>query len=463
MIARLIRWALAPILALALASPGLAQVDPVARGLGAASLSGVNRTTLNEKLRVAMNRAAAFNPEDADVATGVTMSVAGTLDASLTKSYVAGTDYQQFGWTGGKPTLDNSVRIQMPVASLAPANGNLSSTLPATPSYNANGWEMKFWSDSPLIQIRMGGNTARGFRVVVDGRYVTKSITNYAANSSANYITLDFAGVYKPRRIELHAGGADEFVAAYVMPLASIWPPATPGVTAVTFGDSYGEGQGISPAGATQAWPKLTGRMMGWDEVRQFNVGSTGYLSDNGGLRSTLRTQLASIMTLNSDLVPADVGVVVIGNGYNDLSFGGSAVQAEVAIVLPMIRTMFPNARIVVLGSWAGARGPGSSTVSIEQGIQAAFNAWGDPNSDFIPVSPVASSSASWFWGTGYVGATNASGNSDRLVGTDGTHPTVAGQEVIARRIASALRASWARLGPLAANDNDRSVTVLAA
>jgi hypothetical protein len=460
----IIRRVSAIALALLAAAPAIAQVAPsplngteVVRVIQNGSTKSLTVSQINNtvaaKLKRAASRAAASNPEDAPENTEATLAMATTADATLTRVYggVAGgtaltgtplTSVSRF--TGGRVTLDASSRFVVPVASVGPAiNGNVASLLPATPSYSAWGWENEFGTDATRVQIRMAGFTSHAVRVLVDGRYVSKTPLAFAANSSGNYLTIDFAA-RKPRTIQIQGMQNDQIVTVAVGPTASLWRVAAAQDRIVAFvtGDSYSEGTGATYPGL-YAWDKIAGRQLGWGDTRQLAVGQTGFLSNAGGLRSTIRQQVANWFTVNSDLTGADVDVVVVAGGFNDYVSTPALVHPEVLLTLQTIRAACPNAIIFVLGSHSGARGPDAQTLAIDGAIQAGFAAWADPRSAFIAN---ASDLSPWTFGTGYTGATNGSGNSDVTIAADGSHPSDLGHVILEQRFVSAYRAALGRM-----------------
>lgn len=211
------------------------------------------------------------------------------------------------------------------------------------------------------------------------------------------------------------------------------------GALALCTGDSYSEGTGASIPGLF-AWTKILGRKMGWTDVRQVAVGSTGYLSNGGGNRKTIRGQIADWGVVNSDISMDDVAAVTVAGGYNDYSQPNMAtlLQSEVLATLQAIRAKCPNAVIFVYGSHTGARGPDATTIQVENLIKAAFNQWGDANSYFIPI---ATASPPWITGTGNTSSPKGDGTADTLISPDGSHPNDAGHAVIADKATAATRA----------------------
>ena len=400
-------------------------------------------------LKAANTAAVSANPEDqAADGTLATITMGATADAALTKihSGVAGANSAMPSvarFTGGRYALESNNRAIFPVANAAPASGSLSALMPATPGYSAWGHETTFSYTGSRLQFRLSGNTVRGWRVRVNGKYVSKAATMNQANSSSNYLTLDFP-TSGAKTIVLEGSGSDQVVHIAMAPGDTIAQVASPPATVISLntGDSYSEGTGATIPGLF-AWVKIAGRRLGETDIRQVAVGSTGYLSNNAGARKTIRQQVADWPIVNSDINMSDVAKVRVAGGYNDYSQANIAtlLQPEVLATLQAIRTMCPNAVVMVYGSHTGARGPDATTIQVENLIKAAFDQWGDANSYFIPV---ATASPAWITGTGYVGATNGSGTSDTLISADGSHPNDAGHKVIGDKSVAAERAIYA-------------------
>ncbi len=424
---------------------GSPRTSPITATLTAAATT----SAMLARLKRANTAALASNPEDqAADATLATITMAATADASLTKihSGVAGTNPAMPAvarFTGGRYALESNNRAIFPVANAAPSNGSLSALLPATPGYSAWGYEKEFEYTGSRLQFRLSGNVARGWRVRVNGKYVSKSATMNQANSSSNFLTLDFPTAAK-KVVVLEGSGSDQIVHIAMAAGDTIAQVASPpeGAISLNTGDSYSEGTGATIPGLF-AWVKIAGRRLGETDIRQVAVGSTGYLSNSGGNRKTIRQQVADWPVVNSDINMADVAKVRVAGGYNDYAQANmpTLLQPEVLATLQAIRAMCPNAVVMVYGSHTGARGPDATTIQVENLIKAAFNQWADPNSYFIPI---ATASPPWITGTGYVGATNGSGTSDTLISADGSHPNDAGHKVISDRSVTAERAIYA-------------------
>lgn len=400
-----------------------------------------------EKLRRAAQRALAFNSDDADIATGVTMTVNAATDATLTNSYTASANLDLFRFAGGNVIANSSgSSLYFPVSSVAPAtNGNVGSVDTIPDDQQAWGWRAEFETDASKVEVRLGSSTGDRFRVLVDGRYVSKT-PSYGLNYVA-YVSLDFSAVRRPRIIGVEGSDTNTFRGVSVGATANLWRPqrSPDRIVALCTGDSYSEGQGTSPSPGVLGFPQMLGRMLGWTDVRQVAVGGTGYFNTGpSGARSKLYDQIDRWMTVNSDLRPDDVDVVMCLSGYNDYpaisgtTYTPAEIAAEALRCWRKMRTLLPGALIIVGGPHSGNRGPDQRTIDIEAALAAAFGVWVDPLSAYVPLAP--STARAWISGTGRVNATTGSGNADVMIATDATHPTELGHQLYARRFASEIR-----------------------
>lgn len=407
-------------------------------GGAAAVLVGPAKTrVLIDRLKRASARAAASNPEDAPLASGVTLTQSATTNAGLTKVLDLNNGLaSRVRMTGGKATPNGLTALYFPVSSVAPStSGNMANV---NSLYNGFGWEIEFDTDSPIVETKFIGFTAPGyaFRVIVDGQYVSYTATNHANNNTNNFITLDFAGVRKTRTIKFECAAQVAFRAINVVPNSQVSFPtgSADKVVGLFTGDSYSEGQGA--LSFINAWPKSAGRRLGITDVRQVAVGATGYLSDSNGTRKKIANQISDWFTVNSDIAVADVGYVFVAAGYNDYSpvsgttYTPSQIATEALADWLAIRALLPNAVIAVLGVHCGCRGPDTRTTDIETALASSFATWADGNSLFVPV---ATATPPWFVGDGsllpaftgaLVAATSAT-LSSVFVGSTGTYNIV--------------------------------------
>jgi hypothetical protein len=153
--------------------------------------------------------------------------------------------------------------------------------------------------------------------------------------------------------------------------------------------------------------------------MRTPSIGGTGFLVGTVAsvTYNTYRQRLAGMTAYSPS---ADV--VFAAMSFNDVSAGFTAAQiaAEAALLFPALRAAYPDALIVGVGLSPKNTGPSAAYIAVEAAAIAAFQAWADPFSAFIPVATAASP---YLFGTGAVGATNGSGNTDVYLSADVVHP----------------------------------------
>jgi hypothetical protein len=342
--------------------------------------------------------------------------------------------------------------VAMPVSSWAPAtNGNISSLVGASsPGLTTDqvAWShaAEIVTDALKAEFCLYNSSNRKVMFQVDGQYVDFTGSTSASGSNADtYFELTFA-TRKVRRIRvlmssLLTTGMTMLKAIRVSATCSFWKPNLQNVLrAGWITDSYGEGTNgsatIYPI-PNAAWPVLASELLGIRDCRQLSAGGTGYLANNSGTRSTLRNQLAKFWA------QAPFDLLVLGHGYNDTAQSASAVTAEALYCLQQIRAANAGVPIVVLGTQAGATGPGASTLTTEAAVAAAVASFADPLCKFAPVSTDV---PTWLNGTGFSGSTNSTGNSDVYVDTDHIHPTIVGAEYLSFRTALGVRKAVASM-----------------
>lgn len=361
-----------------------------------------------------------------------TVTVSTTTDATLgpVQAFASNGVMTSFGlnnvaWMGGAPVPKSAdVFVMQPVSSSAPSTGNLVGYAGAGITSDMNQWNagIEIMDDGATVEFSAYvPETTRKIMFQVDGQYVDKAGTS-VASAGTNYFKLAF-GSTKDRRIRMltscaqGGNGPTLLIGLRSSPLASVWKPDQSDVlTCKVFGDSYAEGTPLAYGVPNATWCSLMCELLGIRNCLQHAVGTTGYLNDGAG-RSRLRVQIAQSITQQG---PAP-DIIVVAHGYNDYTATPSALTVEVAYCLGLLRALYPNVPIVVFGAQAGARGPDTQTIGIENAIAAGVAAFNDPLCKFAPYS---TATPAFLNGTGYVGATNSSGNSDILIGPDATHPT---------------------------------------
>jgi lysophospholipase L1-like esterase len=396
-----------------------------------------SKTDTIRRLRSSFQRAYNKNPEvSAVMAPPPTLTAGTTADGSLGKTYVAGTMQNQMTVTGGKFYYSTTNSRGCVVTQNRSGDGG-NAAIVASPSpamvlgdHCIGPYYYKFMTDAPKLQPRFApSTTGYPMRIIVDGLYVDLVGSDFITN---NYLTIDF-GSRKPRLIEFECQYPMTFFSIAVDSLSRIWKPVpVDTVRAVITGDSHTEcDSGLTGTVWSGCSPVMARELGIWD-MCVASVGGTGYLHmGTSGLRKTIRSQMDDWVQNGS------YHMITFAGGYNDTGDVVSNVQAEALLCWQKARQYQPNAFIVVFGIWGSATGPSSGVTTLETALQATFTAWNDNFSVFIPVSTAAEA---WEFGTGKIGTTNGSGNSDVYVSSDGVHCGVVGHKQRGERLANAIR-----------------------
>ncbi|MDF0540749.1 SGNH/GDSL hydrolase family protein [Sphingobium sp. H39-3-25] len=278
-------------------------------------------------------------------------------------------------------------------------------------------------------------NSGSGFRVICDDYYIGSDTPTVFSLANGTYITVNFAvGGLHTVVIERQTNGAIE---AILKPTTTqLWKPREAPLKALALTDSYGN---TTLNFEHDSLYRIASHFMGWSLVAQIQ-GGTGHVNPSAtagfsrfGSEDRMRYVTAQ---------PYDV--VLLGGGLND-SLGSMAgsVYANVLEHLRAIRDAQPEALIIVLGAFGAATGPSTganSITEVELSIRSAVMAMCDSAILFIPISTTIDENRPWLFGTGRVGATNNTGNSDIYIGPgDNTHPNQAGHLYLGQRLADAV------------------------
>lgn len=356
-----------------------------------------------------------------------------TIPAGLTRPFshnVVEAD-SWFYVEGGKPFENGSVnRIGHYNAVQGPTGGNGS----LNDGKRLNFWRASVLTDAPKLAFGVAPVTAAvKYRFLVDGQYadLTGIGTTATTGLTREYLQLDFAGVRKLRMITIEGDRTCAIKQLQISLFDRLQKPNLNKPKVVWLGDSYPEGAAATLYSNGIA-PQL-GDYLGVS-IQAAGVGATGWVQTVSPVY-TFGQRLADLSLMG------EPDMVILQASLNDRLQNATDVQAACAAFLPQVRTLLPNSVICVIGAFPGALTP-AAVSGTENAVKAAFASWADPNSFFVPISTVsiASTAAPWVDGTGKVGGTNGSGNSDFYTASDGVHLSdPAGTDYSARMLAQAI------------------------
>jgi acyl-CoA thioesterase I len=175
---------------------------------------------------------------------------------------------------------------------------------------------------------------------------------------------------------------------------------------------------GVGPGAATRSWAVLLAHMLHWDAVVD-GVAGAGYVRAGFGGLGPVAAELTRIGL--RALAPS---LVIIQAGHDDIGVPVRAEQRRVRQAIALIRAQAPYARIALITVFTAdhsrfaRRYAAAAAHRTDQAIVAAATA---ADHDVIIMDPLA---ARWAFARS----------------PDGLHPTVAGSEWIARKVAGVLR-----------------------
>lgn len=245
-------------------------------------------------------------------------------------------------------------------------------------------------------------------------------MTSLPSDGSTYYIRYTFASSAQ-RRIRVNQSGGT--VTAVYYPATSGWICGEPYAykRMIVLGDSYTDGaNGIS---TTQTFPSdLMNYYVNLD-VWPSGSGGTGYIANSDGNYVNFQARV------QSDVISNNPDIVMVAGGINDLGYPSNQLYAAASELYATLTEALPSSTILVVGPWWPRSIPvDTNEIAGSEAIEAAANAAGLP---FI--QPAGNNPNPWI--TGYY-SVPGSGNAPIFIGSDGTHPTVAGHAFLAANLA---------------------------
>lgn len=330
---------------------------------------------------------------------------------------------------GTRVTVGGLYRVRS--ATIFTSGGNLGSS---------NGAQGTFWRQETVFTgIKLAFTvypTTLPYRFLVNGQYVdlTGTLTNASSGTTAEYITMTFSGS-GTRTVAIEGQGNCGLNGAFIDAAGSI-AQTPPVIRGILVGDSFVQGTGATALG--DGWGPYMADCLGIRDFWASGSGGTGWdvpTNSSTGYRFGDRT---------ADWLPYSPDVMFFHGSYNDRSSTAVNITTECLAALRTTRAAFPKMPMFVFGAFAGASGPSAGILTAESGMQAAVSQFNDRLTRFIPIS--SDPAGAWISGTGFVGSTTGSGNSDTMTGSDGIHPTNAGHALLGGKAADAVIANLASM-----------------
>lgn len=300
---------------------------------------------------------------------------------------------------------------------------------------NSTSYEVEFYVSGDRLAFSLLNTTVKDdFRIYVDDMPLTSS-WDYLSSTlySSNCAKVQFA-TSRVRKVRFLSSGNISFTGVLVPGTAAIWA-APPRFRVGITGDSYA--QGGFDAGA-DGWVSGGGlgnqlaALTGW-EVLNLGQSNTGYVNDAGGSIGKSAYGSPSRLAALAALPTLDL-FIVFGSGNDSGSPTGTVTTAANAF-WNAVNDAHPDTPIVVAGVESGALE--GFDPSVMDALNAALIAAAQANPNVAGAIDMRIDP--WVTGTGDAGAPAGDGNADLFISADGRHPTRAGFENLALRLADEL------------------------
>jgi lysophospholipase L1-like esterase len=269
--------------------------------------------------------------------------------------------------TGDATALDPAAPFDVVGASAArqqgstyPSYGYVVYDSPAHPNAQSATYRNRFHFDGTNLEIKMSIYASTPWQIYVDGQAVSASAFTLGVNQTVSFIPLTFAS-RAPRLIEVVS--SNPFGGVRTAPTDTVWKPAPlGGPRCIILGDSYTGGTGADASGIS-GWAQKLAALMGWPDTWAAGVGGSGYL--NAGQGSTFRSRVTADITANKP------DIVIVAGGHNDASNTAAAIQTEAGLLFDAIKAGCPKAKLIVVGPM-GAQNAQGNYATIQAAIFAA-------------------------------------------------------------------------------------------
>lgn len=334
------------------------------------------------------------------------------------------------------------------------ASGNTSSSGNATGGANNAGFtgdafqtnynDKTYYVTDSVVALVFWNNSAPQF-IEIDGQMMEAAPSSPSGSPGA-VIMFQFAQV-KRREVRLIGADPQAILRAFALSAAGSLEagPVSPD-SLLVLGDSYWSTFG-SVWGATvrdNLFFSLKAGL-GFGRAVCANVGGSGYTGANLNTYSVPQVlSNGNNQTLFARYAPTHIA---IGAGFNDVTAAADQIYASAQTTWQLARSLHPNAKISVIDGWGGATGPSAAHCKVSDALRRAFDAWGDRNARFIPVTNSLDGSTATgplLFGTGTVSsALSVAGTATHYIGADGTHLSPEGARNMGAVLADRVRIAW--------------------
>jgi hypothetical protein len=327
------------------------------------------------------------------------------------------------------------------------------------PSGGGGFWIMEYVTDAPVHEIRLRNANGK-MRLKVDGKFVNDTTVLTYTDGGAQWYQVSFGKSRRFRHFEWQLNQAP-FNSIAIGPTDTLYPPRTKRqAPTYILGDSFTEGAIGLTQGATdhfKSWAFQLCDLMGWDHPMIDGEGGTGYVNDSGidapAKKVFPQRILDDVAPLPAHLRPKQV---VVAGGFNDptnTQAEKDAFTAAAALTFSRLATQLPGVPVwVVMFVNQGSIGADliarrdllKATAMVAPNVVAFIDPIGGSwfPGPLCDVPAPDEPGVAWNTGTGNITAPTGTGNCDFFRSGDTIHPTPAGHEMLASRVAAAITQS---------------------
>lgn len=365
---------------------------------------------------------------------------AGSGDATLTNKFYLSRGLLDTTMllAGGTPSRKNADHWSFGTTTLPATDvGNVWDTnhLPHYGGRNGYGWWVEFECDQAKCAIETLMGPTGGVEIEV-WNSTTKlwefaGMAAHPSTSGYGHLTLDF-GSSAVRRIRAgsSSGGAGLRGLATTAG-GKIWKPLDyvgTRLRLVSIGDSVAASTGATRP--TGSWQWGLARLLGLVDNWQIAIGSSGFINVGNGSTFGDKWRLADLE--QAVRAPGAVPVFVqMMSGNDGLNTAAAITAAALSTWRKYRQVLGPDVPMIIGGVWPGNTDPSANNLKVENAGKAAFDAWNDPASLWVPIA--TDPAGSW------ITAANGPGFS-----LDAAHPNQDGHDYLAGKWLNALRTQFA-------------------
>lgn len=351
-------------------------------------------------------------------------------------------------WLGGEFSFTNfparliGLRDTSRADSVYPAMLGANTGSAGTPNYttDAISFGIHFKTNSRWIFLQPAGPVYTGQdRLVleINGRRISdSSLTRPNAVQKEGYLIdlSKFPGAVKDVKLFGRDSVRDNYIYGVLLdPTAYILPGEVLNGFKLSFdGDSLTAGGSGLPTFEGDKWPLNVARMVGASNWYMNAVGTTGFVNNASGSKTTYLERIARINAFAPDIH------VVVG-GYNDSGYTSAQRQAAVLLYLQTFRAANPDAYIFVFGNLLLHGANVATYQATEADLEAAVTTFNDSRCSFVPV--LTDAAGSWYSG-GSVNGYNF--YTTGVAPFADTHHTIGAYKMLESQVTAAIRSYFA-------------------